>query len=80
MQYTLRDIPGELDKALREGSRRVHKSLNQFVIETLMKGARVDGTKVRYSDLDNFFGKFVEDPQFDEALKSQRQIDEDMWK
>lgn len=70
----------ELDRALREGSRRVHKSLNQFVIETIMKGAQLEGSRVRYTDLDNFFGKFTEDPKFDDALKAQRQIDEDMWK
>lgn len=80
MQYTIRDIPRELDEVLRQASKRFHKSLNQITLEALSKGANLEGKPQKYHDLDTFFGSWVEDPEFDKSLKAQRQIDEGMWK
>lgn len=45
-----------------------------------LKDHDLDESVVKYNDLDGFFGSFVEDEQFEEALKTQRQIDEELWK
>jgi hypothetical protein len=80
MQYTIRDIPRELDEALRHASKRFHKSLNQVTLEALLKGANLEGKPQKYHDLDTCCGSWMEDPEFDKSLKAQRQIDEDRWK
>ena len=79
MQYTIRDIPGELDQVLRQASRRFHKSLNQVTLEALFKGVNLEPAQ-KYHDLDSFFGSWVEDLEFNKSLQVQRQIDENMWK
>ena len=80
MQYTIRDIPIELDQVLRQAAKRFHKSLNQVTLEVLFKGANLEGQVQKYHDLDNFFGSWVEDPEFEKSLQAQRQIDVDIWK
>jgi len=80
MQYTIRDIPTELDQVLRQAAKRFQKSLNQITLEALFKGANLEGQVPKYRDLDNFFGSWVEDPEFDKSLPAQRQIDDGMWK
>ena len=79
MQYTIRDIPRELDQILRQASKRFHKSLNQVTLEALFKGVSLEKPTPKYHDLDNFFGSWVENPEFDKSLAAQRQIDERMW-
>jgi len=37
MQYTLRNVPAELDEALRARARRTGKSLNEVAIEALRR-------------------------------------------
>lgn len=80
MQYTIRDVPRELDQVLRQASKRFHKSLNQVTLEALFKGVNLEKPAQKYHDLDSFFGSWVEDPEFDKILETQRQIDENMWK
>jgi hypothetical protein len=80
MQYTLRKIPRELDKALRRKAKEQGKSLNQVVIEALARDAGVNGTATKFHDLDFAIGTWVEDPEFDKIIEEQRQIDPEMWK
>jgi hypothetical protein len=80
MQYTLRKVPPEVDKALRRKARKEGKSLNEIAIEALSRGAGVDALAVKNHDLDFAFGSWVEDPEFDKVLGDQRRIDADLWK
>lgn len=80
MQYTIRDIPVELDQVLRQASKRFHKSLNQVTLEALFKGVNLEKPTQKYHDLDSFFGSWVEDHEFNKSLQAQRQIDESIWK
>ena len=80
MQYTLRKVPREVDKALRQKAKQEGKSLNQVAIEALARGASVDPVPPKFHHLDFAIGTWVEDPEFDKAVEAQRQIDPEMWK
>jgi plasmid stability protein len=80
MQYTIRNIPENLDDALRREARERGKSLNEVVIEALARGAGVSGERRRQRDLSDIAGTWREDPAFDRAVADQDTIDEEMWK
>jgi hypothetical protein len=80
MQYTIRDIPDNLDKALRQSARQQGKSLNEVAIETLARGAGITGDLGRQRDLADIAGTWRKDPAFESALAAQDTIDEDMWR
>ena len=79
-QYTLRNIPLEVDKALRQKAKREGKSLNQVAVEALARGAGVNPVHHKFRNLDFAIGTWVEDPEFDKIMEEQRQIDPEMWK
>jgi len=80
MQYTLRNIPGTLDCVLRERAQSQGKSLNQTALEALARGAGYGAEAVRFRDLTDIAGTWVDDPEFDRALEDQDTVDEDLWK
>jgi hypothetical protein len=80
MQYTIRNVPGRLDRELREAARREGKSLNQTVLEHLMVACGLTGEEVKRRDLGEVAGHWVEDGALDEALEAQREVDPEMWK
>ncbi len=80
MQYTIRKIPRELDKALRKKARSEGRSLNEVAVEALARGAGLGQEIAKNHDLDFAIGSWVEDPEFDKIMQEQRQIDQDMWK
>ncbi len=75
MQYTIRDIPEDVDKALRARARSEGKSLNQTVVNALRLGLRLDNLSPKKRDLSDVFGKSKPDPRLDKALAECRQID-----
>ena len=80
MQYTLRKIPRELDKVLRQKARKEGRSLNEIALEALARGAGIDQVIAKNHDLDFAIGTWVEDPEFEKLMKEQRPIDADLWK
>jgi hypothetical protein len=80
MQYTIRNVPGTLDEALRRAARERGKSLNEVAIEALARGAGVTGDRNRQRDLSDIAGTWRNDPAFDSALAAQDSIDEDIWR
>jgi len=80
MQYTIRNVPGTLNEALRRLSREKGKSLNEVTIEALARGAGVAGERNRQRDLGDIAGTWRKDPAFDSALAAQDTIDEEMWR
>jgi hypothetical protein len=80
MQYTLRQVPREVDSALRRKAKQEGKSLNEVALEALSRGAGIDQKPLENHDLDFAIGTWVEDPEFDKIIEEQRQIDPDMWK
>ncbi len=80
MQYTLRKIPVDLDRALREEAKEQHKSLNQVAIETLQRAVGVaEEEPVKRRDLTDIVGSWAADPLIDAALEDQRRVDPESW-
>ena len=77
IQYTVRGVPPEVDRALRERAARRKQSLNQLIVDELAAVTIGDKPRADFSDL---VGRWTPDPAFDEILASQRQIDWDRWK
>ena len=80
VQYTVRGIPERLDELVRQRARREGKSLNQIALEALQALVGWDQERIRYHDLDSLAGSWVEDPEFEEAIRAQDQVDPGLWK
>jgi len=78
-QYTIRNVPAEVDHALRKKAKANGKSLNETALEALCNAAGVD-SRARLSEFRDIIGSWVEDPEFDRLLEAQRQIDEELWR
>jgi hypothetical protein len=79
MQYTLRNVPGTLDEALRKAARERGKSLNEVAIEALARGTGMSGESCRQRDLGDIAGTWRKDAAFDRALAAQDTINEEIW-
>ena len=79
MQYTLRKIPSEVDRALRARARKLGKSVNQVAIEALAQSV---GQPVKYRSLRGMPGAWSkkEAADFDRFLATARVIDDELWK
>jgi plasmid stability protein len=78
-QYTIRAVPEDVDRALRQRARRQNRSLNHVALEALRRGVGLDSGERVYNDLDHLIGTWVEDPEFDRAIKEQDRVDPDPW-
>ena len=79
MQYTIRNIPQQLDSALRERARAEKKSLNEVVIQSLARALGFSKKSVRFRDLGDLAGTWQEDPEFERAIADQHRIDDELW-
>ena len=77
VQYTIRGVPPEVDRVLRQKAARRKQSLNRVILEELIAVTVGQRRKADFSDL---AGRWTPDPAFDEILAAQRQIDWDKWK
>jgi len=81
---TVRNLPPEVARAVKEKARKERLSLNKAILRLLEEAAGVGKgkRKVVYHDLDRFFGTWTreEADAFDEAMREHRQIDPEMWK
>jgi hypothetical protein len=77
IQYTVRGVPREVDRALRLKAARRRLSLNQAILEELALAATGGKQRADFSDVT---GKWTRDAGFDKILASQRQIDPEKWK
>jgi hypothetical protein len=80
MQYTVRDVPPHLDRALRARARDENKSLNQLLLEALQRALGEAGDLPRQRDLTDIAGTWRESPEIDQALQAQRQVDLALWR
>lgn len=78
-QYTIRNVPSVVDRALRRRAARQAKSLNEVAVEALALGAGVEREANEHHDVDFLFESWVEDPAVDRALADQRAVDKDLW-
>ena len=79
MQYTVRNIPPAVDRLLRQRAREQGRSLNEVVVEAMVKGVGLDGEDVVRRDLEDIAGTWRRDVETDRALEEQRRIDPELW-
>jgi plasmid stability protein len=77
IRYTIRGVPPEVDRVLRQRAARRKQSLNRVIVDALTAAAAGDRRKADFSDL---VGRWTPDPAFDKVLAAQRQIDWEKWK
>ena len=77
VQYTVRGVPKEVDRALRTKAAQLKISLNQLVVNEL---TRATIGRPRKADFSSLVGQWTPDPDFDDVIASQRQIDWEKWK
>ncbi len=75
----MRNVPPEVQKALRRKALKEKKSLNKVLLEALRHEAGGESEPV-FNHLDSLAGTWEEDPAFDEAIALQDRIDEDLWR
>jgi hypothetical protein len=78
-QYTIRNVPARLDRALRSKAAARGVSLNTLMIQALEAEAGLTATPRTYDDLDDLFGTWVHDPAVDRTLAEQRRVDPRDW-
>ncbi len=85
-QITIRDIPDDIAKIVKKKARENNLSLNKAFISLLEKTTGIKAKKMKrkttYHDLDHLCGAWSkkEANAFKKNLKTQRKIDEDLWK
>ena len=77
VQYTVRGVPPEVDRVLRQQAARRKQSLNRVILDELIAASIGQRRKADFSDL---AGQWTPDPAFDEIVAAQRQIDWEKWK
>ncbi len=80
VQYTIRNVPAEVDRALRLKARKSHESLNEVLLQALRTSVSADDGLVKYHDLDFIAGSWADDAGTNSTLKDQRKIDAELWK
>ena len=83
---TLRNLPPELTKTIRQKAQERGTSINKAVINLLEEGTGIrdkrNGKKSLHHDLDSLAGSWTKEEaeEFDKSLAAQRTIDPDLWK
>lgn len=78
-QYTIRNVPSSIDRALRRKAAERRVSLNTFVLRVLEAEAGGAAEPRLQHDLDEFFGSWIHDPNVDRALAESRRVDPRDW-
>ena len=82
---TLRNLPPDLARLIRQKAKADGTSLNRTVINLLrekVSAPKVRPKQTRYRDLDALAGSWTKKQadEFDRELTAQRKIDPEMWK
>jgi plasmid stability protein len=78
MQYTIRSIPEDLDRALKARARRQGKSVNQVVVEMLAQGLGQIPRRRSLRDMPGAWSK-KEAEELDRFLEEHRRVDDELW-
>jgi hypothetical protein len=85
-QMTIRGIPEEVEKVVKKEAERKGLSLNRAFISVLERAATGKSPdkkkRVLHHDLDHLAGLWSreESAAFENSLKGQRKVDEELWK
>lgn len=78
MTLVLRDIPEDVERALRAKAQAEGKTPEQVAIEAL--AATTSPSSAKKSDFSAVVGTWVEDPVFEQIRREHEQIDPELWK
>ena len=70
MQYTIRNIPEQVDWLVRQQAKKTQKSLNAVLLAAIQRGVGAADEPVVFHDLDELAGSWVADPDFDSAMEA----------
>jgi plasmid stability protein len=76
VRYTVRDVPPDVDRALRHRAKEEGKSLHEVLRQALVREAGRYSLPVLHHDVDALAGTWDDDPEFDRALAEQDRVDE----
>lgn len=80
MQFTIRNLPAELDHAIRERARAENKCMSEVAIEALQRAFGVRGDLLPpQRNLSGIAGSWHDSPELAAALAEQRRVDPDLW-
>jgi plasmid stability protein len=79
MQYTIRNVPPGLDRALKARAKQLGKSVNELALDAL---ARSVGEPIQRRSLRDMPGAWSrrEASEFDRFLEEHRTVDDELWK
>jgi plasmid stability protein len=80
MQYTIRNVPRAVDRALRRRAKVEGRSLNELAIDALTRATGLSGEVAKQRSLSDLAGSWADDPEIEGALADQDRVDEEMWK
>ena len=80
MQYTIRGIPPEVDRALRQRAREEGKSLNEAAKDALAEATGSRSAKRKRRRLRDLVGTWKIDRELKAALADQDKIDPGLWR
>jgi len=80
IQYTIRNVPIDLDKKLRLRSKKSGRTFNETLLRALDSSIMTTGKNATSSDLDWFYGSGGLGSEELNAFADQRIIDESAWK
>ena len=79
IQYTVRNIPSPVDRALRTRAKKQGKNFNQTIVDALKQASGATDKAVEYHDLDWFIGSIDFDKhKFDESMNWLNSLPSDM--
>jgi plasmid stability protein len=80
-QLTIRNLPPEIEQAIRRRARERHISINQSITELLSEAMGIPKSGEKQRDLSDLAGTWSDEEaqEFEEALRRQRGIDEEIW-
>jgi hypothetical protein len=79
MQYTIRNIWPDLDRALKARAKKTGKSVNQLALEALVQSVGQPVKRRSLRDMPGAWSK-KEASDFDRHLAEQRSIDDELWR
>jgi len=80
MQYSVRGIPPEVDRALRARAKEQGTSLNEVTLQALAEGIGLGRGEVARRDLTGIAGTWRRDAAVEQAIAAQDEVDEALWK
>ena len=80
IQYTIRGVTLALDRCIREKAAREGSSMNTTAMSLLERGLGLSSDVVRYTDLDDLAGTWVDDSAFDSAIEQLHRVEPDLWR